>query len=113
MLQATLDTGLGLLLPSDARDNQGLSRRERTLIQIACFLRRELPVRLARRAGSTMTLSNTILIEHSAARAVRRMTTCPTSCALREASHATQDEAEELSLHFHSTATALHAYFLR
>lgn len=49
-LKATLDTGLGLLLPSDARDNQGLSRRERTLIQIACFLRRELPVRLARRA---------------------------------------------------------------
>ena len=47
-LKATLDTGLGLLLPSN-EDNSGLSRRQRTLIQIATFLRRELPVRLARR----------------------------------------------------------------
>lgn len=47
-LKATLDTGLGLLLPSED-DATSLSRRQRTLIQIASFLRRELPVRLARR----------------------------------------------------------------
>ena len=47
-LKATLDTGLGLLLPSDD-GTLSLSRRQRTLIQIASFLRRELPVRLARR----------------------------------------------------------------
>lgn len=47
-LKASLDTGLGLLLPRDA-DSTGLDVRQRTLIQIATFLRRELPVRLARR----------------------------------------------------------------
>ena len=47
-LKATLDTGLGLLLPAQD-DASGLTRRQRTLIQIATFLRRELPVRLARR----------------------------------------------------------------
>lgn len=47
-LKATLDTGLGLLLP-DGDEETSTSRRQRTLIQIASFLRRELPVRLARR----------------------------------------------------------------
>jgi len=47
-LQATLDTGLGLLLPGE-EDASGMTRRQRTLIQIATFLKRELPVRLARR----------------------------------------------------------------
>mmetsp|Transcript_24258 Transcript_24258/g.52960 ORF Transcript_24258/g.52960 Transcript_24258/m.52960 type:complete len:425 (+) Transcript_24258:199-1473(+) len=47
-LKATLDTGLGLMLPDGASES-GLSRKQRTLIQIASFLRRELPVRLARR----------------------------------------------------------------
>ena len=49
-LKATLDTGLGLLLDSRGpAPNEALSLRRRTLIQIATFLRRELPVRLARR----------------------------------------------------------------
>ena len=48
-LKATLDTGLGLLLPQGDDGESEVSRRERTLIQIASFLRRELPVRLARR----------------------------------------------------------------
>ena len=50
-LKATLDTGLGLLLSkqADVCDDSGLTRRQRTLIQIATFLKRELPVRLARR----------------------------------------------------------------
>jgi len=47
-LKATLDTGLGLLLPEGDNSN-GMTRRERTLLQIATFLKRELPVRLARR----------------------------------------------------------------
>jgi len=47
-LKASLDTGLGLLLPQDSQET-GLNVRQRTLIQIATFLRRELPVRLARR----------------------------------------------------------------
>jgi pyruvate dehydrogenase kinase 2/3/4 len=47
-LKATLDTGLGLLLP-DADSDSGMTRRQRTLLQIATFLKRELPVRLARR----------------------------------------------------------------
>ena len=47
-LKASLDTGLGLLLPANEAES-GLTRRQRTLIQIATFLRRELPVRLARR----------------------------------------------------------------
>jgi len=48
-LKATLDTGLGLLLPENSAQEAELTRRQRTLIQIATFLRRELPVRLARR----------------------------------------------------------------
>ena len=47
-LKATLDTGLGLLLPQK-ECAMGLTSRQRTLIQIASFLKRELPVRLARR----------------------------------------------------------------
>ena len=47
-LKATLDTGLGLLLPQK-ECALGLTSRQRTLIQIASFLKRELPVRLARR----------------------------------------------------------------
>lgn len=47
-LKATLDTGLGLLLPEGDSGN-GMTRRQRTLLQIATFLKRELPVRLARR----------------------------------------------------------------
>jgi len=47
-LKATLDTGLGLLL-KDGEELPDFSRRQRTLMQIASFLRRELPVRLARR----------------------------------------------------------------
>mmetsp|Transcript_26370 Transcript_26370/g.43820 ORF Transcript_26370/g.43820 Transcript_26370/m.43820 type:complete len:440 (+) Transcript_26370:74-1393(+) len=49
-LKATVETGQGLLLPDDGVDSSGLTRRQRTLIQIASFLRIELPVRLARRA---------------------------------------------------------------
>ena len=48
-LKATLDTGLGLLLRKD-EDRGEMTQRQRTLIQIATFLKRELPVRLARRA---------------------------------------------------------------
>lgn len=48
-LKATLDTGLGLLLPEATLDEKGMTRRQRTLLQIATFLKRELPVRLARR----------------------------------------------------------------
>ena len=48
-LKATLDTGLGLLLGDKEDGQEGLSQHQRTLIQIATFLRRELPVRLARR----------------------------------------------------------------
>jgi len=48
-LKATLDTGLGLLLTPADTASAGLTTRQRTLIQIATFLRRELPVRLARR----------------------------------------------------------------
>jgi len=47
-LKATLDTGLGLLL-RDGDDSSGMNLRQRTLLQIATFLKRELPVRLARR----------------------------------------------------------------
>jgi len=47
-LKATLDTGLGLLLPQK-ECAMGLTSRQRTLIQISSFLKRELPVRLARR----------------------------------------------------------------
>ena len=47
-LKATLDTGLGLLLPNDDGSSR-YTQRQRTLMQIASFLRRELPVRLARR----------------------------------------------------------------
>ena len=47
-LKATLDTGLGLLLPQK-ECALGLTSRQRTLIQISSFLKRELPVRLARR----------------------------------------------------------------
>jgi len=47
-LNATLDTGLGLLLPQK-ECALGLTSRQRTLIQISSFLKRELPVRLARR----------------------------------------------------------------
>ena len=47
-LKATLDTGLGLLL-KEGEEQTDKSRRQRTLMQIASFLRRELPVRLARR----------------------------------------------------------------
>jgi len=47
-LKATLDTGLGLLLP-EKNPKPGLTVRQRSLIQIASFLKRELPVRLARR----------------------------------------------------------------
>jgi pyruvate dehydrogenase kinase 2/3/4 len=47
-LKATLETGLGLLLPADGNESK-FSQQQRTLIQIASFLRRELPVRLARR----------------------------------------------------------------
>lgn len=53
-LKATLDTGLGLLLPDN--HSSALSRRQRTLIQIANFLRRELPVRLARRVVELKSL---------------------------------------------------------
>ena len=49
-LKATLDTGLGLLLAPACTNSTGLTTRQRTLIQIATFLKRELPVRLARRA---------------------------------------------------------------
>ena len=48
-LKVTLDTGLGLLLRADDHLDDGVTRRERTLMQIASFLKRELPVRLARR----------------------------------------------------------------
>jgi hypothetical protein len=51
-LKATLDTGLGLLLQHQSQQGVAadeLTRPQRTLIQIATFLRRELPVRLARR----------------------------------------------------------------
>ena len=47
-LKATLDTGLGLLLPES--EGGGLDKKQHILIQIASFLRREMPVRLARRA---------------------------------------------------------------
>ncbi|KAL1512086.1 hypothetical protein AB1Y20_005358 [Prymnesium parvum] len=53
-LKATLDTGLGLLLP-EAQGGE-LNRRQRMLIQIATFLRRELPVRLARRVIELQSL---------------------------------------------------------
>jgi len=48
-LAAMSHTGLGLLLPENDTKNAGLSNRQRALIQIASFLKRELPVRLARR----------------------------------------------------------------
>ena len=48
-LKATLDTGLGLLLRKDT-SNEEMTQQQRMLIQIATFLKRELPVRLARRA---------------------------------------------------------------
>ena len=48
-LKVTLDTGLGLLLRAHDQSDDGVTRRERTLVQIASFLKRELPVRLARR----------------------------------------------------------------
>ena len=46
-LKATLDTGLGLLLPES--EGGSMDKKQHVLIQIASFLRREMPVRLARR----------------------------------------------------------------
>jgi len=48
-LKATVDTGLGMFVKDDSGAGD-LTKRQRMLIQIASFLRRELPLRLARRA---------------------------------------------------------------
>ena len=59
-LKATLETGLGMMLDTGLgmkRVNEGgLSQKEKTLIQIASFLKRELPVRLARRVVELQNL---------------------------------------------------------
>ena len=54
-LETLLDTGSGKLLhasrfSSSKADQQNLTKHERTIMQIASFLRKELPVRLAHRA---------------------------------------------------------------
>ena len=59
-LKATLETGLGMMLETGLgmkRVDEGqLSQKEKTLIQIASFLKRELPVRLARRVVELQNL---------------------------------------------------------
>ena len=86
-LKVTLDTGLGLLLRADDHLDDGVTRRERTLMQIASFLKRELPVRLARRVLELRALPEELDQMPSVRRVhdwcARRMAPpCPRSCCL-------------------------------
>ena len=49
-LRALLDTGNGTLLNVPITKTEGATATDKVLLQVACFLHRELPVRLAHRA---------------------------------------------------------------